>query len=302
MHISKSWYNLILHLHPRKLSRETLRFNLTFGLGGMAALLVIIQIFTGILLKFHYVPNPAFAYDSIQNLQQNILFGELARNLHHWSAVFLLCIAFLHMLRVVFTSAYRKPRHSNWIFGIILMTLVILSNFTGYLLPWDQLSYWAVTISTNLLEYIPLIGHSIKETFIGGEAIGEETLTNFYNLHTALIPATMVVLMSFHFWKVRRAGGVILSEEKKDSPLVDTQPNLVAREFVVALVLIATLLFFSVFFDAGLLEKANPSVNPNPAKAPWYFMGFQELLLQLRDKFEYHILTVLPLQLFRHNE
>ncbi len=124
----------------------------------MAALLVVIQVFTGLLLKFHYEPSPENAYNSILNLQEGLLFGKMLRNLHHWSAIALLWVVFLHMLRVLFTGAYRKPRHANWIFGLALLILVVLSNFTGYLLPWDQLSFWAVTISTSLLAYIPLIG------------------------------------------------------------------------------------------------------------------------------------------------
>ena len=115
----------------------------------MAALLIVIQVFTGLLLKFHYIPSPARAYDSVLNINEGLLFGKLAHNIHHWSAILLLWITFLHMLRVLFTGAYRKPRHATWIFGILLLILVVLSNFTGYLLPWDQLSYWAVTVSTS---------------------------------------------------------------------------------------------------------------------------------------------------------
>ena len=118
---SKSKYNLILHLHPRKVKPSTLRFSLTFGLGGMAALLIVIQIFTGLLLKFHYVPSPEGAYNSVLNINEGLLFGKLAHNIHHWSAVLLLWITFLHMLRVVFTGAYSKPRHQTWIFGVILL-------------------------------------------------------------------------------------------------------------------------------------------------------------------------------------
>ncbi len=232
---SKPFYNLILHLHPRKLRQDALRFNLTFGLGGMSALLFVILVFTGLLLKFHYEPSPEKAYDSILNLQFGLLFGKLLRSIHHWSAILLLLISFLHMLRVIFASAYRKPRQMNWIFGVILLILVVLSNFTGYLLPWDQLSYWAVTISTSLLDYIPLLGSFIKGALLGGNEVGGASLSNFYNLHTGIIPAAIIILMAFHFWKVRKAGGVIAAEEKKDSPMVDVHPHLIAREFVVAI-------------------------------------------------------------------
>jgi len=278
-------YGWILHLHPRKMRESTLRFTLTFGLGGMAAVLVVLQVITGLLLKFHYEPSPENAYNSILNLQDSLLFGRMLRNIHHWSALFLLWTTFLHMLRVLFTGAYRKPRQANWIFGLSLILLVVLSNFTGYLLPWDQLSYWAVTISTSLLAYIPLAGNFIREALLGGKDVGQATLTNFYNLHTGIIPILMVAIMGYHFWRVRRAGGVITAEKDKESPMVDTQPHLVNREFVVALVLLAVIFLISSLFDAPLRERANPSFSPNPAKAPWYFMGLQELLIHFHPLF-----------------
>jgi quinol-cytochrome oxidoreductase complex cytochrome b subunit len=287
--------NLILHLHPRRIKAPTLRFTVTFGLGGMAALLVVIQVFTGLLLKFHYEPSPDNAYNSILNLQQGLLFGQLARNLHHWSAVLLLWTTFLHMLRVLFTGAYRKPRHMNWFFGIVLLMLVILSNFTGYLLPWDQLSYWAVTISTSLLDYIPFIGSSIRESLLGGKEVDAASLTNFFNLHTGVIPVLMVVLMGYHFWRIRKAGGVIVADKDKDEPMIDTYPHLVARELVVALVLIAILFLLGSLFDAPLRERANPAISPNPAKAPWYFMGLQELLIHFHPFFAVVIFPVILL-------
>jgi quinol-cytochrome oxidoreductase complex cytochrome b subunit len=282
---SKSWYNLILHLHPRKVRLSTLDFRLTFGLGGMAAMLVVIQVFTGLLLKFHYIPSPDGAYNSVLNINEGLLFGKLAHNIHHWSAILLLWITFLHMLRVFFTGAYRKPRHATWIFGILLLILVVLSNFTGYLLPWDQLSYWAVTVCTSLLQYVPLIGNTLKEALLGGNEVGSVTLSNFFNLHTGVIPLLIIILMGYHFWRIRKAGGVIVPESNKDTAMVDTQPFLVAREFVVALALLAFVLLISVFFDAPLRERANPSFSPNPAKAPWYFMGLQELLIHFHPFF-----------------
>ena len=283
--INKPWYNFILHLHPRKVRQRTLRFTLTFGLGGMAALLVVIQVFTGLLLRLHYVPSPAGAYDSVLNITNSLLFGKLAHNIHHWSAIFLLWITFLHMLRVLFTGAYRKPRHSTWIFGIFLLIFVVLSNFTGYLLPWDQLSYWAVTVCTSLLQYIPLVGSALSDALLGGQEVSGPTLSNFFTLHTGIIPLILIILMAHHFWRIRKAGGLILSENDRESPMVDTQPNLTSREFIVALVLIASILLLSTFFDAPLRERANPAFSPNPAKAPWYFMGLQELLIHFHPFF-----------------
>jgi quinol-cytochrome oxidoreductase complex cytochrome b subunit len=281
----KAPFSLILHLHPRKVTESTLHFNLTYGLGGMAALLVVIQVITGLLLKFHYESSPESAYNSILNLQDSLLFGKMLRNIHHWSAIALLWITFLHMLRVAFTGAYHKPRHVTWILGMALMLLVVLANFTGYLLPWDQLSYWAVTVSTSLLSYVPIIGDSLRKALLGGGEVGQPTLINFFNLHTGIIPLLIIALMVYHFWRIRKAGGVIVAEKDKKGPVTDTWPNLVNREAVAAMVLIAVIFLISSLVDAPLRERANPSFSPNPAKAPWYFMGLQELLIHFHPFF-----------------
>lgn len=291
-------YNLLLHIHPRKINAATLRFNLTFGLGGMAVLLVVLQFITGLLLRFHYHPSPELAYNSILTLQRNYLFGKMLRNLHHWSAIFLVWITFLHLLRTVFTGAYSKPRHVSWIIGVLLLILVIFANFTGYLLPWDQLSYWAITVSASLLRYVPLIGEILKHTLIGGEDVGSMALTNFYLLHTGVIPIFIFVFMIYHFWRIRRSGGVIVPKNNRNSPKVDVYPHLVAREFVVALVLVAILFFISALFDAPLGGRANLSVSPNPTKAPWYFIGFQEMLIHFHPVIVVFILPVLLMVAF----
>jgi len=276
--------SLMLHLHPSTIPEKTLRFTLTWGLGGMAAVLMMILLVTGVMLMFVYTPAPAQAYNDILNLQTNIWFGQLVRNLHHWSGNAMIVIAFLHMLRVFFTGGFRQPRQFNWILGIILLLLTVGANFTGYLLPWDQLAYWAITVGIGLVEYIPLVGNWTQTVILGGPEVGAATLLNFYGLHIALIPIGLLAIMSFHFWRVRKDGGVVIprapgEEVEKRVPRTTTIPNLVVRELVVALVLIAVILVFSMVVNAPLEELANPDVSPNPAKAPWYFMGIQELLL-----------------------
>jgi quinol-cytochrome oxidoreductase complex cytochrome b subunit len=265
---------------------KTLRFTLTWGLGGMAAVLVLLQIGTGMLLKFVYEPSPVAAYSSIQALQNDAMFGQLIRNVHHWSANLLILIAFLHMLRVFFTGAFRPPRQFTWIIGLGLFGLVIAANFTGYLLPYDQLAYWAVTVSTGMLEYIPGLGILLQAIIRGGSEIGPASLRIFFAIHTAIIPAGLIVLMAFHFWRIRKTGGLVIpraaGEEIEDNPTrVPTLPNLLLREMVVSLVLIAVVISVSVFFNAPLGKPANPGLSPNPTKAPWYFAGFQEILLHL---------------------
>jgi quinol-cytochrome oxidoreductase complex cytochrome b subunit len=277
--------SLILHLHPTKINDKVIKFNHTFGLGGMAALLITIQFITGLLLRFIYEPFPGRAYESIIHLQNNILFGQLIRNMHHWSGMLLIIIVFLHLLRTYFTGAFHGKRQFNWVLGVVLLFLVLFSNFTGYLLPWDQLSYWAITVSTNMLEYIPLIGLGIKEIILGGNEVGSPTIIIFYNLHTGIFPILIIILMVFHFWRVRKAGGVVVPADEKEKNLVPTIPNLVAKEFIAALILIASILLFSVILNAPLLDIANPDFSPNPAKAPWYFMGIQELMLHFHPLF-----------------
>jgi len=258
----------------------------------MAAVLVLLQIGTGIMLKFAYEPTPMAAYASIQTMQHNVVFGQLIRNIHHWCANLLVLIVFLHMLRVFFTGAFHLSRQFNWIIGLGLFSFVLIANFTGYLLPYDQLAYWAVTVSTGMLEYIPGIGIYLQETVRGGSDIGRATLRIFFAIHTAIVPVGLIILMAFHFWRIRRAGGLVVprapAEEIEEKPiLVPTLPNLLLRETVVTLVLIAVVLTLSIFLNAPLGDPANPGLSPNPTKAPWYFMGFQEILLH------FHPLTAL---------
>jgi quinol-cytochrome oxidoreductase complex cytochrome b subunit len=276
--------HLLLHLRPVRLPERTVAFRHTFGLGGMAATLVLLLILTGVLLMFVYEPTPERAYGSIVAIRSDVRFGGLVRNVHHWSANLLVFITFLHLLRTFFTGAFHGARQFNWVIGVLLLLVVLAANFTGYLLPWDQLSYWAITIVTGMLGYAPAIGSGLTRLARGGADIGGATLINFYTFHTTVIPVTVVALMAFHFWRVRKAGGVVVpyahdeaTEDRPDTVLF--VPSLLAREFVTGLVLVAAVMVVSVAFDAGLGQPANPGMSPNPAKAPWYFLGLQELLL-----------------------
>ncbi len=282
--------SLILHIHPPVIDKTTLKFSRTWGLGGMALLLIMIQFISGVFLKFVYLPFPGKAYESIIVLQNEIVFGQLIRNIHYWSAVLLLLVTFLHLLRVYFTGAFTHSRQFNWVIGLGLFFLVIFSNFTGYLLPWDQLAYWAITICVGIVGYIPGVGAWLQDMIRGGSEVGPVTISIFYTFHTFILPASLVLLMGFHFWRVRKAGGIMRLPRPEDrveskGKFVSTIPHLVIREGVVALVLIGLILFLAIFFNAPLAEKANPGLSPNPTKAPWYFMGLQELLLYFHPLF-----------------
>jgi quinol-cytochrome oxidoreductase complex cytochrome b subunit len=283
---------IFLHLHPSKVSAASLRFTRTFGLGGMAAMLILIQILTGILLRFYYVPSPAEAYDSVVFLKTQVLFGPFIRNIHHWSGVFLLLVAFLHFLRVFLTGAYRDARRINWLFGLVLLLLIVFSNFTGYLLPWDQLAYWAITVATTIISYLPLAGKRLHTLIIGGQELNAGTLQTFFNFHTAVLPFMLLALVLYHFWRVRKAGGILVPENDRESDPVPVVPNLVYREFIVALVLVAIIFAFSALFDAPLRGKANPAFSMNPTKAPWYFAGVQELLMHFHPFFAAFIIPL----------
>ncbi len=282
--------HLVLHFRPIRVPEKTIRYTHTFGLGGMSAVLFVLLAATGILLMFVYEPSPERAYGSIVSLQNQVFFGKLVRNIHHWSANFLIIIVVLHLLRAYFSGGYHGPRQFNWVIGLVLLFCVIASNFTGYLLPWDQLSYWAITISTSMLAYVPFIGEWLQSVIRGGTEIGSATLINFYTFHTTVIPVALVLFMGWHFWRVRKAKGVVIprapgAQPEEQPETVLYVPHLLLREFVVALVLVASVLAVSIFVNAPLGEAANPGMSPNPSKAPWYFMGIQELLLHFHPLF-----------------
>jgi len=282
--------NLLLHLHPRVVPADSLRLSRTLGLGGAALILFLLLALSGALLLVTYEPSPERAYGTVVALVDEVHFGAFVRNAHHWAANGLVLVAFLHLLRVFYRGGYLPPRRGNWLVGVALLLLVVASAFTGYLLPWDQLAYWAVTISTGMLEYVPVAGSLLVRAARGGAEIGPPTLARFFVLHVAILPVAGILLLAFHFWLVRKAGGVVLPRDVGDAtsprgPLVPTSPGLTGREGVASLVVVAAVLLAAALLDAPLLAQANPGASPNPVKAPWYFMGVQELLVHLHPLF-----------------
>jgi quinol-cytochrome oxidoreductase complex cytochrome b subunit len=280
----------VLHLRPVRVPRAAIRFTHTFGLGGMSLVLLGILVVTGSLLMLGYTPVPGEAYASIERLEGEVLFGAFVRSFHHWSANLLVLVAGLHMLRVFFTGGFLDGRALNWLVGLVLLGAIAASSFTGYLLPWDQLAYWAVTIVTGMAGYVPLAGSALAGLLRGGPEIGPETLGTYYALHTQWLPALLFAGAGFHFWRVRRAGGVVVppdavrDERGKPEPVLFL-PHLLWRETAVALLLLAAVSLFSALVRAPLGPAANPGLSLNPAKAPWYFLGFQELLVHLHPLF-----------------
>ena len=289
--------SLILHMRPSHVSARAIRFTHTFGLGGMALVLFGLLLFTGVLMMFAYEPSPDRAWLSVNNLQTDTLFGELIRGVHYWSANLLIPISVLHLLRVFLTGAYHGRRRTNWLLGLGIIFFVLMSGFTGYLLPWDQTAYWAITICTEMLGQVPGIGPTMQGIVLGGSEIGPATMINFYALHVAITPLAMLALLTWHFWQVRVAGGVVLpgirpDDTRADMRAVPFSPDLLLREAVVTAVLIASVLVLAFFFAAPLGDPANPGISPNPAKAPWYFLGLQELLIHFDALFAVVLIPV----------
>lgn len=208
--------HFLTHIHPVKVKEHGLKFSYTFGLGGLSLALFLILTFTGLLLMLYYVASTDRAYEDMLYLRNTASFGWLFRNLHRWSAHLMVAMVFLHMCRVFYTGSYKGSRKFNWVIGVFLFVLTILLSYTGYLLPWDQLAYWGISVGVTLTTYIPVIGKDIQEVLLGSAKIGQATLTRFYLLHVILLPAVAVMLMAMHFYRIRKDGGI------SDPPELDT--------------------------------------------------------------------------------
>ena len=204
--------NFFFHLHSVKVSRKSLKATYSFGLGLLTTFSFIGLGLTGILLMLYYVPSVERAFVDIVELQTTVPFGQLLRNMHRWGAHLMVIMAVLHMVRVFYTGAYKPPREFNWIVGVILLILTLGASFTGYLLPWDQLSFWAITVGSSIAGYVPIIGPIIQKLLLGGAEVGQEALVRFYALHVIVIPSLLFLLISVHLWRVRKDGGMAASE------------------------------------------------------------------------------------------
>lgn len=208
--------NIFFHLHPVKVSRKSLKATYSLGLGVISLIVFIVLGVTGLLLMFYYVPTVERAYSYIVTLQTMVPFGQLLRNIHRWSAHLMVLVVVLHMARVFYTGAYKPPREFNWVLGVVLLLLTLGASFTGYLLPWDQLAFWAITVGTSVAGYEPLMGSTIKTFLLGGPEVGQEALTRFYALHVMLIPAGIALVTSIHIWRVRKDGGLAANQAQEE--------------------------------------------------------------------------------------
>jgi quinol-cytochrome oxidoreductase complex cytochrome b subunit len=200
--------NVLYHLHPVKVKRHGVKLSYTLCLGGLSFFLFILLTITGIFLMFYYTPTAEVAYADMEALSTQVAFGSLVRNLHRWGAHLMVLSFFLHMSRVFYHGAYKPPREFNWVVGVVLLFLTLFLSFSGYLLPWDQLALWAVTVGSNMAGFSPVIGDQIKFALLAGVEVTGATLLRFYVLHVLAFPFIIVIFMAVHFWRVRKDGGI----------------------------------------------------------------------------------------------
>ncbi|MFV1965536.1 MAG: cytochrome b N-terminal domain-containing protein, partial [Pirellulaceae bacterium] len=330
--------NLFLHILPTRIHRNSLRIRTTLGLGVVSLVLFFLLVLTGIALMVYYKPSTAQAYDSMKEIRYVVPTGRFMRNIHRWSAHAMVLCVILHMTRAFYTGAYKAPRQFNWVIGMILFVLTLMLSFTGYLLPWDQLAFWAVTIGSEiahspreLTDALGItswfdIGGMMKHLLLGANDVGEEALIRFYSLHVMVLPILISVFLAIHFWRIRKDGGLVRPRDAHDlpqvaasdaanavpqrgapglapelstsktyglmavvrgkTPAVDRSmantvpafPNALYAIAALSMLTLAVMLALSYHVDAPLKEHANPAVPENPAKAPWYFLGLQELV------------------------
>ena len=207
--------NFFLHIQPVKVRARAIEFTRTYYLGGLSAVAFLILTVTGLLLMFYYHPSVPRASEDMKDLEIVVSAGVFLRNLHRWSAHAMVALVFLHMIRVFFAGAYRPPREFNWVIGTCLLLVTVLLSYTGYLLPWDQLAFWAVTVGTNMARAVPLVGEDISFLMLGGNQIDENTLVRFYVLHCVILPMILVLGLAVHIWRVRKDGGIYIPPEER---------------------------------------------------------------------------------------
>ncbi len=253
-------------------------------LGGTPLYLFVVQVATGILLTFYYVPDPSGAYESVLKITQEVRFGWYLRSLHKWSANLMIVAVFLHMLRVFFTGAYRRPRQLNWCIGCGLLGCTLGFGFTGYSLIYEQLSFWGATVATNLVEALPLVGPPAALLMRGGAEVSGNTLTRFFVFHIGLLPTVMFALLVAHIVLIRLHGVTELEFRGKRVPASERTfpfwPHHASTELLIGVLLMFVLTVLALAAPAELGPKANPAVTPEHIQPEWYFF-FSFRLLKL---------------------
>ncbi len=210
--------NVFLHLFSIKARKRVMGFGATWYLGALTFGTFLILVITGVLLMLYYHPSVPQAYADMKDLQFVVSSGVFLRNLHRWSAHAMVFLVFAHMFKVFYRGAYRPPREFNWVIGVILLLLTLLLSYTGYLLPWDQLSYWAVTVGSNIASAVPVVGTDMRFLLLGGHQVNANALLRFYVLHCTILPVTIILFIAIHFWRIRKDGGLYVPQPAAAPP------------------------------------------------------------------------------------
>jgi cytochrome b-561 len=312
--------NFLLHWFPAKALKASLEWRYSLWLGTLSAALLLLLVVSGLPLLFLHVPSVERAYGSVKDIEYVVTFGSWIRSVHRLSAHLMVAAVFLHLVRVFLTGAYKngtgrgQRREVNWVIGVVMLLVTLFLSFTGYLLPWDQLAYWAVMVGTNIASAVPFVGEQVRELMLGGRTIDQPTLIRFYVLHVIVLPGVLGVLFAYHMWRIRKDGGLACADRaasltapaevpaaptktytllgiargthptikatsiERLETTVNSVPDLTRRAAIVVLATVAVVSILAGFVPSPLEEPANPFVTPNPAKAPWYFLWLQELV------------------------
>lgn len=287
--------SFIMHIRPKYYQRGSTWFTHTWRLGWFSTYFFVVETVTGIILMLFYAPTPEEAYGDMLYILSGVPYGELMRDLHRLGAEGMVATVILHMVRVYFTGSYKAERAFTWFTGVILLLVTLLLSFSGYLLPWDQLAYWAVTIGTSMAEAAPLVGMEVNLLLRGALDIWSDGLLRFYLLHVLLMPLLAIVFISIHYYKVAREHSISLpasvsegtmdkEEKKHQEERIDLIPNLIIHELMLSAVTLLLMVAAAItFYDAPLEQHADPQVTPLHTEAPWYFLWLQGML-KLGDK------------------
>lgn len=258
-----------------------------YTFGGVAIAFLLLQVFTGIILLFHYKPTISEAFESLQKIMFEVPFGWLFRQFHSWGATFIVILVLLHFVKVFWTSGYKKPREVNWFVGFILLLIIFAFGFTGYLLPWNQTAFWGTVVATEIPSSIPFVGEFIAKLLRGGEIVNDSTLSRFFVIHVILLPLALLLLIPIHIFLMRYFG---ISQGKKvgETEIPETEllekggekfyPNHFLKESIFFYLGLALLFTLAVYFPIELGEKANPFETPLGIKPEWYFLPIFQFL------------------------
>ncbi|MBI2520832.1 MAG: cytochrome bc complex cytochrome b subunit [Bdellovibrio sp.] len=271
-------------------------------LGSMSLFLFVSQVITGILLLIYYRATVNEAFESIKFIMTKPYLGWLYRQVHAWGANLMIMVVFLHMLRTFFMGSFKKPRELTWVLGVFLFIFTLIFGFTGYLLPWNQLAYWATTVGTEIAGAVPIIGEWIKVFLRGGTSVGGETLSRFFVVHVIILPWLVFFMIGVHLLLVRMQGISTMErvdEEKKLQMGEGTPffPHHILKEGIVFYLLIGILITLSILMPFELGEKADPLQTPHAIKPEWYFLPMYQVLKYLPKLLGILILGIAPLLL-----